>query len=636
MCGIFGFMLNRPLTPDDKLLGRRGTEMLRHRGPDGSGEWLDEDRGVYLGHRRLAIIDLTAASDQPMVDGRLILTYNGELYNFAEIRDSLAQLGHRFTSTGDTEVVLKAWSEWGEQALDRFDGMFALVIHDGEQLHLVTDPFGEKPLYWARTAEGIYFASEAQVLIELLGLTFAPSDGDIAAIMALGFIPAPGTGYTGFEVVPPATHLRLTASGPLSARCYWTAPRAEPHRGRLRPLSTTQIDCIQEALFNSLKRRVRADVPVGLFLSSGVDSSLIAAMVAKDLKLDLQTFTVSFPDGVDESAAASEIAGALGLRHEVVDSRDDNSGRDAMDALTSLYGVPNDNLTALSMHQMSALARRHMTVALSGVGGDELFYGYGKYSFLYKNRYVYRLPEKLISALLGLHPLMRRNRLWNTAARLLSGDRAWRYVSLKNSGLGELLDGLPGRVGWRRSDFTPEGRDLLYQVRDYDMAVTLPGSYIPAIDRGSMRAGLEVRTPFLSRDLVETIAAMDQRAFLAFGQKNVLRRIFSRYIPDKFIRPSKQGFVFPAERYLAAQSDRAPRIDRIPPRIAETIWKHGGDERYRGLAIRLSMLQAIDKIAAPPNDRVRAPLIAAGDQQYRHRRSRDSAGSRHIPTTPGG
>ena len=131
MCGIFGFMLNRPLTPDDKALGRRGTEMLRHRGPDGSGEWLDEDRGVYLGHRRLAILDLTPAADQPMVDGRLTLTYNGELYNFEEIRDSLERLGHRFTSTGDTEVVLAAWSEWGAQALDRFDGMFAFAIHDG-------------------------------------------------------------------------------------------------------------------------------------------------------------------------------------------------------------------------------------------------------------------------------------------------------------------------------------------------------------------------------------------------------------------------------------------------------------------------------------------------------------------------
>ncbi len=591
MCGIFGFVLNRPLDPDDVAFGRRGTEMLRHRGPDDGGEWVNEQNGVYLGHRRLAIIDPTPASNQPMIHDRFVLTYNGEIYNFEDIRQTLEALGYRFETVGDTEVLLKSWAEWGENALDRFDGMFAFAMFDGGQLHLVTDPFGEKPMYWVRTVDGVYFASEAQVLIELLDLAFSPMDRDIAAIMALGFIPAPATGFAGLEAVPPATHLRLTAKGPVSVRRYWTPPYAQPHRGRLRPLSSQQLDRIQEALLVSLKRRVRADVPVGLFLSSGVDSSLVAVMVAKDLKRDLGAFTVSFPDGADESEAARRIASYLRLSHQLVDSREVEGWRDAPKTLAALHGVPNDNLTALPVYQMASLARRYMTVAVAGLGGDDLFYGYGKYAFLYRWRHAYRLPAKLLTASSGLAALLRPIRSWRLASQLLRGNRGWRFVSIKNNGLGPLFDGLPGHLDWENGRFRPERRELVYQVRDFDMRVTLPSSYIPAIDRGSMRASLEVRTPFLSRELVETVAQMDQRAFLAFGQKEVLRQILYRYIPKDYISRIKRGFVFPTHRYLATRSDVTPRVEGVPSHIAETIWKYRRDERYGGLAIRLSVLE---------------------------------------------
>ncbi len=610
MCGIFGFVLNRPLNSGDVGLGRRGIEMLRYRGPDSEGEWVNADRGVYLGHRRLAIIDPTPASDQPMVHGRLVLTYNGELYNFEDIRRTLETLGYRFDTTGDTEVLLKAWAEWGTNALDRFDGMFAFAIYDGELLHLVTDPFGEKPLYWARAADGVYFASEAQVLIELLDLPFAPEDKDIAAFMALGFIPGWRTGFPGLEVVPPATHLRLSATGPLSRRRYWAPPPSQPHRGPLRPLSRRQLDRIQETLLVSLRRRMRADVPIGLFLSSGVDSSLVAAMVAKDLKLDLHAFTVSFPDGVDESVAAKGIAERLGLAHQVVDSREVEGWRDAPALLASLHGAPNDNMTAISVHQMSALARRHMKVALTGLGGDELFYGYSKYAFLYRWRHAYRLPTALMTASRMFDGLLGRNRTWRLASRLLRGNRAWRFVSIKNNGLGPFFDELPGHLEWENGEFRAERRELVYQVRDFDMGTTLPGSYIPAIDRGSMRASLEVRTPFLSRDLAETIAAMDQRAFLAFGQKEVLRQILYRYIPQERIPQVKQGFVFPAHRYLVTRSDVTPCVEGVPSHIAETIWKYRRDERYGGLAIRLSVLECFEERAAAAS---RAPGLGTKD-----------------------
>src|SRR3972149_1961725 len=206
MCGIFGFSLNRPVRESDLALGRRGAEMLRHRGPDGSGEWADAARGLYLGHRRLAVIDTSAANAQPMTSGALTVSFNGEIYNFKELRDELAGRGRAFATAGDTEVLLKAWQEWGAGAIDRFDGMFAIALADGARLHLVTDPFGEKPLFCATLPEGVYFASEPHALPRPLGLDFAPGQDEIAAFMCLGFIPAPGTGIKGLIALPPATH----------------------------------------------------------------------------------------------------------------------------------------------------------------------------------------------------------------------------------------------------------------------------------------------------------------------------------------------------------------------------------------------------------------------------------------------
>jgi asparagine synthase (glutamine-hydrolysing) len=609
MCGIFGFSLNRPVRESDLMLGRRGTELLKHRGPDGSGEWAEAARGIYLGHRRLAVIDTSAANAQPMTSGPFVVSFNGEIYNFKELRDELAPHGRNFATSGDTEVLLKAWEEWGEGAIDRFDGMFAFALYDGARLHLVSDPFGEKPLYYAVTGEGVYFASEAQPLIQLLGLEFAPCGSENLAVMMLGFVPAPGTGFTNLFTLPPATHVVIEAGKIVSERRYWEPPRAKPQRGPLRPLSEKELDRIHEDLLVSLRRRVRSDVPLGLFLSAGVDSATVAAMVAKDLKLGLEAFTVSFPDAADESAGAARIASFLGLQHRIVDSREDDTWRQAPLRLAGLFGVPNDNLTAISVHQMSSLARSRMTVALSGIGGDELFYGYNKYAFLYRHRRLYQFLPPLLNLARPLDPLLRGFEPWRKACSLFRGDAAWRFLALKNNGLGALLDRIPDARNWARTLFSGDA-ELAYLARDFDTRVTLPGSYISAVDRGSMRASLEVRTPFLSRRLFETIAGFDQRTFMAFGQKQALRRILYRYVPRSVLQDVKQGFVFPAQRYLAAQPDAPPEVEGIPGNVRAEIWRDRRDARYRMLAIRLCMLETFAK-AAPHAGRHAAPARAA-------------------------
>jgi len=595
MCGIFGFYLNRALKDDDLKLGQQGLAMLRHRGPDGEGVWYDRKAGVFLAHARLAILDTSSMADQPMSDDGRVLCWNGELYNYQEIRNKLTRIGCKFRSTGDTEVALKSWAVWGACALEQFDGMFACALYDHDVLNLISDPFGEKPMFWAQMEDGIYFASEAQVLIHLLGLRYEPTEEEVAAFMSLGFLPPPATGYGNLFIMPPATHFVVKNGKTVSSHAYWTPPSPQVEKGKVEALKEEQLDQIHDVILTSLTRRVRSDVSLGLFLSGGVDSALIAAILAKDLDCDITAYTVAFPDGVDESKAARRIADHVGLRHCVINSLEGRIGGGVDEQMKDIYGVPNDNLTALSVYQMSLLAREHITVALSGLGGDEIFYGYSKYSFLYRNRVAYRYLAPVMDFTEMFDRLCNAWPYWRIASRMLRGGRIWQFLSLKNSGLGVALRKLPGGKALVDSlNYTTLNKpdlELAFGVRDFDMNYTLPGSYIPAVDRGSMRASLEVRTPFLSRDLLEVVSKFDQRTMLAFGQKYVLRQILHRYIPEDKLDSRKRGFVYPAERYLKEASREVPDVPWVPADLARQIWEGRSKSDYRGLAVRLDLLR---------------------------------------------
>jgi asparagine synthase (glutamine-hydrolysing) len=239
-----------------------------------------------------------------------------------------------------------------------------------------------------------------------------------------------------------------------------------------------------------------------------------------------------------------------------------------------------------------------MTVALSGTGGDELFYGYNKYSFFYGHRNLYRFLPPILRGLRPVDPLFAHFPSYRRACSLLRGDAGWRFIALKNSGAGDLLAKIPRARELARTLAFDGRRNLAFQARDFDMRETLPGNYYPAIDRGSMRASLEVRTPFLSRKLVETLAGFDQRAFLAFGQKSVLRRILYRYVPREAMQDVKQGFVFPAKRYLAARPDAVPGVAGVPEEVRAEIWRNRHDPAFGMLAVRLCVLEAFAKGAA--------------------------------------
>lgn len=591
MCGLFGFFLNRPLREEDIELGRAGLDALAYRGPDAAGHWIDREAGVFLGHRRLSIIDLSPASNQPLERDGGVLSFNGELYNFQEIRRTLEARGATFSTRGDAEVLLRAWLTWGDRALDRFDGMFAFALYHDRQLHLVTDPFGEKPLYWLETPEGVYFASEAGVLARLLGIPVGLDEEDVAAFLGLGFLPAPCTGYRGLHRLPPATHLVVQEARVRSERCYWTPPRPVLPSGPVRPPGDRDIDRLHELILGSLRTRVYSDVPIGIFLSSGTDSSLVTAIAVKELGAELQALTVAFPDGRDESAQAAAVARHLGVPHTVIDSREDPAAVGPA-FIRDLAGELNDNLTIAAARQIALAARPFMKVALAGVGGDEIFYGYGRYQLLYRYRHLFGLPAVARGALARLAGAAApaSGRL-QTFRALFSANDPCRLLAVKNGMAWPWLRSLSGMERLARRLFPPDGLPPAIAARQFDLTQTMPASYILAMERGSMRASLEARTPYLNRRLVEATAEMDPGAFLAFGQKGVLKRILARYLPPALYDVPKRGFVFPHSRFLQGLPAWPPAVPGLPPAQIEVAWRHRFEPGWQKLAVRLAMLE---------------------------------------------
>ena len=310
MCGIFGFSLVRDLNASDVDMGLEQLHSLSHRGPDGEGHVALGEKGVFIGHCRLAILDTSQRASQPMSRDRFTIAHNGEIYNFLELREILEKKGVKFTTDSDTEVLINAWRNDGVDCLEGLDGMFAFALFDGEVTNLVTDPFGEKPLYVIQRDEGVYYASEPAPLVELLGLRFEPTEFELAAFLTLGFIPAPGTGFKNLQRVEPGSHIVITEGKITRATRYWTPAEPVVPGGKPKPVSEFQIDMVVEALIESLKVRLRSDVPMSIFLSSGVDSALIAAIAAKEFSTDIPAITVGFAGTSvhDESESASAIA----------------------------------------------------------------------------------------------------------------------------------------------------------------------------------------------------------------------------------------------------------------------------------------------------------------------------------------
>lgn len=588
MCGIFGFFLNRPLNEDDLTRGREGARALAHRGPDGEGEWYDRQAGAYLGHRRLSIIDLSERSAQPMRREQHVLAYNGAIYNYRSLRDRLTGLGAKFSSDGDTEVLLRAWQQFGRYCLDHLDGMFAFALWDGESAWLATDHFGEKQLYVAETGDGVYISSELGPLVRLLKPKLDLSPAALTPFYALGYVPAPGTSYIGVKHLPPATLIRISQGrlGPFET--YWRPQLPEPGRGRIRKLSEHELDRVGDALIESVNGRLEADVPTCIFLSSGVDSSLIAAITARELQRDLPCLTVSFPRGrvVDEGESAGRIAKHLGLKHTILKSRDNPDEIDAA-YLFVLFGQLNENMTVASVEQMALAATDSgFKVGLSGIGGDEIFFGYKKLAFFYKYRRLYNAPQLL--RLLAAHmtaPARFIHSKLSIYRNLFAVDQSERFLALKNQPAIAGLRTLSGYDAWLRQAFPETGRSMEIEGAYIDLVDTMVNSQLPTFDLGSMRASHELRTPFLNRKLLASLADMDARVFFSSGQKTVLRRLLRRYLPNDLLDKRKMGFRFPAE-LLTVDYRKPVRCPGLPDATAAQAWANADEPGWQRLKLR--------------------------------------------------
>jgi asparagine synthase (glutamine-hydrolysing) len=537
MCGITGIWQakRRSLSREEAVnLVDAMNNSLKHRGPDAEGVWSDLEGRCALGHRRLSIIDTSDAGRQPFAtqDRRWWITYNGELYNFQEIRIELEGAGIRTRGRTDTEVLIEAIALWGVGALTRFDGMFAFAAYDTltHTMLLARDPFGEKPLYYAILAGGsIAFASELQAFEIVPGVDTTVDVDAVAELLAFQYIGAPRTIYTGVQKLRPGHWMRISAGGEIRTERYFAF---EPGGGGFAGRSRADLaDELEDILARSVKRRMIADVPLGAFLSGGVDSSTVCTIVRRKLRLPLQTFSTGFvgtPESEHETARL--FAGHLGTDHheQLIEPQAAQFLRDIGGTLDE----PNADSSCLPVYMLSQFARQHVTVALSGDGGDELFGGYGRYLMALEQQAA-KTPEEL--------------RTW------CPGDTYYGGLILVSSEphLEELLGFVPPRTAQHlaalRADIDGgEPAELLTRMRRTDVNNYMPGAVLSKVDRMAMRHALEVRAPFLNVELARFAERLPTNLLVENGRgKILLRELAYRYLPREQIDLPKQGFGLP-------------------------------------------------------------------------------------------
>jgi asparagine synthase (glutamine-hydrolysing) len=591
MCGIAGIFHLGTVKPVDPARVTAMCDAIAHRGPDGAGVW--HAPGVALGHRRLSIIDL-AGSPQPMTsaDGRAMLVFNGEIYNYRELRAELAAGGATFRTDGDSEVILAAWQKWGEGCLPRLHGMFAFAIYDVERrtLLLARDRLGVKPLFMAELADGsLAFASELKALSAhpLLRRTLDPLA--VEDYLAWGYVPDHRSILAGVSKLPAGHSLLLRHDAPLPCpRQWWDISFAERRTGRPADLEAELIHLMREALTS----RMVADVPLGAFLSGGVDSSSVVALMAEASAQPVKTCSIGFDvQALDESAYAQRIAEQFHTDHRArVVSPDDFT---AIDSLAAMFDEPFADASALPTWRVCQLARENVTVALSGDGADEAFAGYRRHVFLEgEDRVRSMLPGAVRRGLFGTlgalypkadwapRPLRAKTTLLSLAA---SSEEAYAdAISVTGPALRESLYSADYRR--LRGDYRAEqpflecmarapARSGLDRAQYADLKFWLPGDILTKVDRTSMAVALEVREPLLDHRLIEFAATLPESLRVRRGQgKWALKQAMRRYLPDDILFRPKQGFVTPIAQWLRGPLAGAARGIASSSALGRTGW----------------------------------------------------------------
>ncbi len=606
MCGIVGLMDLEGRREVDRGLLQRMNDSQIHRGPDGSG--LEIRPGLGLGHRRLAIIDL-AGGTQPMVsaDGRTVITYNGEVYNFPRLRRELEGQGYRFRTHCDTEVILYAWQAWGPDCVERLRGMFAFAVwdEDAQSLFLARDRLGIKPLYYATLEDGWFaFASELKALKCHPRLPRRLDAQALEDYFAYGYVPDPRTIYQGVHKLAPGQCLTVRRGEPLRPKTYWDV-RFEADD---RLDETAAAEGLIERLREAVDLRLVADVPLGAFLSGGVDSSAVVAMMAKLRDDPVDACSISFGDPkFDEVAFARRVATHCGARHRVrqVDPNDFS----LVERLAGLYDEPYADSSALPTYRVCELAREQVTVALSGDGGDENLAGYRRYRWhVYEERMRALIPAPIRRPLFGLLGRVYPKLDWapkflraKSTFESLGRDSLAGYfhsVSVMGDGLRSRLYSdafrreLQGyhavEVLRRHGENAPD--HPLSCVQYLDLKTYLPGDILTKVDRASMAHSLEVRVPILDHPLVEWAATLPP-AFKLRGRegKYLFKKALEPYLPHDVLYRPKMGFAVPLAAWFRGPLRERVRAVLLGPAMADSGWfdmgfvRHLLEQHQRGL-----------------------------------------------------
>jgi asparagine synthase (glutamine-hydrolysing) len=573
MCGIFGYLSQRERVQPEIL--RRMGETLKHRGPDDEGEWIHHsgELSVGLGHKRLSIIDLSSAARQPMCneDGKIWLSYNGEIYNFRELRNELAAKGHTFKSSSDSEVIIHLYEEMGVGCLERLSGMFAFALWDDARhtLFLARDRIGKKPLHYAVYEGGIAFASEIKALLNHPKVVREMDLSSLNKYLTFEYVPAPNTIFKSIKKLEPG-HYLLHRNGKFEVRKYWDIPLAD------YPIGFKTEDEYVEELRDILERAVRsrlvADVPVGVFLSGGIDSGLVAALAAR-ADSQIECFSIGFDEkSFDESAYANSIVKSLNLNHrlKIFSTRE---MLDNLDELPNFLDEPLADASILPSYLLSKVASERLKVALSGDGGDELFAGYSTYQAHRMVTYYDSLPEMLkrsVKSLAACLPVSHGDisadfkiKQFLRGAGVSSEIRFFVWMGSFTEGEKKELLSADLRAALshdntyedvfayvQKSGLNKDLERILY----LSMKLYLQDDILVKVDRASMANALEVRCPLLDQEFVEFACRLPMQYKLhGLKTKYLLKRAAAGILPDQIINRKKKGFGIPISKWLTGE-----------------------------------------------------------------------------------
>jgi asparagine synthase (glutamine-hydrolysing) len=558
------------------------TAAIAHRGPDGDGAWVDAETGVGIGQGRLAIVDLSQAGAQPMISacGRYVVSYNGEIYNAEDIRPELLAAGKRFRGHSDTEVIVEACALWGVEAtIKRLIGMFALAIWDRQQrcLMLVRDRLGIKPIYWAQDGDRFWFASELKA-IRAARPDWQPAldRNALASYLRLNYVPHPHCIYKGVAQLPPGAILALDSAGEPRQTRYWTLEdiARDGQAARLAGDEREAVDRLDDLLTDAVKRRMVADVPLGAFLSGGIDSSTVVALMQKGESRRVRTFSIGFhEDGFDEAGHAAAVARHLGTDHTelYVDWR---QALEIVPRLPDMFDEPFADSSQIPTHLVSRMTREHVTVALSGDGGDEMFAGYNRYlNARAAETVLENVPRQLRAIGAGMLESV-SPAAWDRVGRVAP-------AALRPAHLGDKLHKLAGALRessqtlfrrlvseWPDPDsIVQDGHEyrglfwdeeLAAQVPDYvermqylDTLTYLPDDILTKVDRASMAVALETRVPLIDHRVVAFSWRLPPALKLRGRTgKYLLRKVLYRYVPQHLVERPKMGFSVPIDTWL--------------------------------------------------------------------------------------